>query len=695
MNEEIIKIYLYAKRLALYDDLDQIRNELHNAINNSAVVCVSEYEQLEWYNWKGQGSIAVLFKDNNVTMYIKGVDNKWIAYEVDAQKLVDEGFEYEYEDPDFVPVLTTRVEGFTDTFEFIQGNDGMYANTNQYEQSSYCMSKLFFNNSSDEIQHVKIKFYQSSENGYDYGLVSFIDTELSKTAEEDFGNVQQNFQGMDGEQIIDYYIEPGEHYLTIKYRKDGGGEAGSDIFKFEVLQDNKVRVTKHLITREEVDERLPDTSILIKSKGNVPTIEALPSMGQASGTVGSYPLVDNDDLTKLRDDLVKQTSSKYMLFIDLGVESWTGGSTDNAYLKLETAYPEVIETLALNTSKSGIIKVTATSQKPVTVTMHRIVYSKVIANTNTSGYYMYGSSIELTSTYYIWTQLAVQGIYGNLTTPIKYANYSARAYSVNQSNGSIVSPSSNSYGDSLQLGFREDGYIYNNGMTMLTFDEDYNAHWVLADPQEEPNVLYTVGETNEAFVSDDTKWRHLSSGMYKLYKIAIGKPSTSGGSSDISGIGTSVINAIMDAAKYGKTPVIYSSNYSGLFFPLFSIEDVKTKTYFDFCGPTFTQYSSSNTGQIGMPYIRFNVSNISGDLTYNPNSVGAGQLMLLNSSYFLSTSNTKSYTPTADYHPATKIYVDNLIAEVDAKIGVTEAVLDDILNEPELVQDDLEVPDVG
>ena len=438
-----------------------------------------------------------------------------------------------------------------------------------------------------------------------------------------------------------------------------------------------------------------DTSSLVKSKGHLPSDSALPSMGQASGTVGSNPLVDNNDLTKLRNDLVKQTSSKYMLFLDLGLESWTGGSTDNAYLKLETSYPEVIESLALNTSKNGVIKINATSKKPVSVTMHRIVYSKVIANTSISSYYMYGSSVELTSTYYIWTQLAVQGIYGNLTTPLKYSSYSARAYGVNQSNGSIVAPSQ-SYGDSLQLGFREDGYIYNNGMTMLTFDEDYNAQWVLADPQEEPNVLYTVGETNEAFLSDATKWIHLSSGMYKLYTVSIGKPAVNGGSSDISGSGTAVINAIMDAAKYGKTPVLYSSNYNGLFFPLFTIEEVKTKSYFDFCGPTYSQYSASNTGQIGMPYVRFNVSsNTNGDLKYNPNSVGAGQLLLMNSAYFLSTSNTKSYTPTADYHPATKIYVDNLIAEVNTKIGDTEAVLDEILNEPELVEDDIQVPDAG
>lgn len=438
-----------------------------------------------------------------------------------------------------------------------------------------------------------------------------------------------------------------------------------------------------------------DTSMFLKPKGHLSAISALPSMGQASGTIGSNPVVDNNDLTKLRDGLVKQTSSKYMLFLDLGIETWTGGSKTDAYLKLETAYPEVIESLALNTSKNGVIKINATSKKPVTVTMHRVAYSKVIANSSPSSYYMYSSSIELTSTYYIWTQLAVQGIYGNLTTPLKYANYSYRAYGVNQSNGSVVAPSQ-SYGDSLQLGFREDGYIYNNGMTMLTFDEDYNAHWVLADPQEEPNVLYTVGETNEAFLSDSNKWIHLSSGMYKLYTVSIGKPAVNGGSTDISGIGQSVINAIMDAAKYGKTPVLYSSNYYGLFFPLFSIEDVKTKTSFEFCGPTYSQYSSSNTGQVGMPYARFNVSsNTNGELKYNQNSIGAGQLMLMNSSYFLSTYNTKAYTPTDNYHPATKIYVDNLIAEVNTKIGDTEAVLDEILNEPELVEDDIQVPDAG
>lgn len=254
MNEEIIKIYLYAKRLALYDDLDQIRNELHNAINNSAVVCVSEYEQLDWYNWKAQGSIAVLFKDNNVTMYIKGIDNKWIAYEIDAQKLVDEGFEYEYEDPDFVPPVTVTVEPFGDGYGFDLNEDGYYVNNNSTIDQTYAMCKIVINNTADTDQILKFKLNQLSENGCDFGMFSVLNTDLVANVDDINTNVAISFQNYNGDIDYNIGIPVGESYVTVKYKKDGSESQQTDTFKFKVLQDNKVKVTKHLITREEVDD---------------------------------------------------------------------------------------------------------------------------------------------------------------------------------------------------------------------------------------------------------------------------------------------------------------------------------------------------------------------------------------------------------------------------------------------------------
>lgn len=415
-----------------------------------------------------------------------------------------------------------------------------------------------------------------------------------------------------------------------------------------------------------------------KPRGHVATEDDLPSLGQASGEVKDTPATLNTDLTQIRPELARQTSNNYMLYFDLGVDSWSpaDASTD-AYLKLETAYPETITHVGFSPNGYAMVKIEATSSKPVTVSMRRVITSKVLAATSSGGTPSeYSSSVSLTGTYYIWSQLQVKGIYGNLSTVVKNMNHDTYAHTISQSNGSRSSVKGN-YSNSVQLAFRDDKYVYNTDMQMLKFDEDYNAYWVTAEPQAAINDTFTVGDSNAIYVCEEgyrwRNWGKSSGGGYKLYSINLSKPATGGGSTDISGSGTTVINKIMEAAAEGKTPVIYSSNYSGLFFPLFSLDDVKTRTYFDFCGPTFAQYNSSNTGQVGMPYARFNVkTNDNGNLTYNANSIGAGQLQLLNTSYFLSLSNTKAFTPTDDYQPATKKYVDDAIAAALANLTSTE-----------------------
>lgn len=206
---------------------------------------------------------------------------------------------------------------------------------------------------------------------------------------------------------------------------------------------------------------------------------------------------------------------------------------------------------------------------------------------------------------------------------------------------------------------------------------------------------YNKSETDTAIADAISAMPTVSGGLFKQYKINIPKPSDAGGAKDVSGYGQAVANAIMDAAAEGKIPVLYSDTVYGYFFPLFTLAETKTATAFSFAGPAYAYNNSSNVGLAGMLYARFSMkSNDNGVLTYSSSAVGAGQLSVLNSTRFLSTTNTKAYTPSADYHPATKIYVDNLIAEVDAKIGTTEAVLDEVLG-AELVQDDIEVPDAG
>ena len=74
-------------------------------------------------------------------------------------------------------------------------------------------------------------------NIYDYGILSRIDTTLTLSNAADSTNVQQSFSGMQSNsiQIVDYGIPAaGEHYVYIKYRKDGSAYGGNDSLQFKI-----------------------------------------------------------------------------------------------------------------------------------------------------------------------------------------------------------------------------------------------------------------------------------------------------------------------------------------------------------------------------------------------------------------------------------------------------------------------------
>lgn len=254
-----------------------------------------------------------------------------------------------------------------------------------------------------------------------------------------------------------------------------------------------------------------DTSAFLKPKGFVNSEADLPSMGQPSGTAGSTLATLSTDITQIRESLEKQTSSRYMLYLDLGWDYWSPADAGvDAYLKIETDYPETIKAIGIAPSGRAVVQVHATSAKPVYINKRRIITSK-------TGYtWQYGSgewsgSYTLTSDYdyNVESELVVKGIYGNLPNVLLHYPCTATMLSVNQSSGTTSRISSQN-SDSVRLDFANN-YIYNTGMQMLKFDPDtYQASWVLADPQEEPNVMYLVGPNNEQYISTTDRWVHVS-----------------------------------------------------------------------------------------------------------------------------------------------------------------------------------------
>ncbi|MBR6515933.1 MAG: hypothetical protein IKT40_03665 [Bacilli bacterium] len=106
------------------------------------------------------------------------------------------------------------------------GNKGVH--------NSFAYAKLTFN--MPEKGTLELVVSQSSEKNFDFGLISNLDTELVKDYNDLTTNVLYSAKGLDGSHTITFEDVPkGEHFITIKYRKDTSQNTGSDTFNIVSL----------------------------------------------------------------------------------------------------------------------------------------------------------------------------------------------------------------------------------------------------------------------------------------------------------------------------------------------------------------------------------------------------------------------------------------------------------------------------
>ena len=102
-----------------------------------------------------------------------------------------------------------------------------YVSTNKGIDNSFSYCILHFNG----YGTLKIETVQNSESGYDYGLLSYLDSYMSKS--NSIGD--QLYQIPNGTNTYEYTTDGGEHFITIKYRKDGSVSSGDDTMKFRII----------------------------------------------------------------------------------------------------------------------------------------------------------------------------------------------------------------------------------------------------------------------------------------------------------------------------------------------------------------------------------------------------------------------------------------------------------------------------
>lgn len=120
-------------------------------------------------------------------------------------------------------------------YGFRRNSGGYFESENKGVNNSYalCKVRIF----ADGVSHMYIDCINYGESIYDYGILSRIDTTLTLSNAADSTNVEQSFSGMQSNsvQIVDYGIPAaGEHYVYIKYRKDGSAHGGNDSLQFKI-----------------------------------------------------------------------------------------------------------------------------------------------------------------------------------------------------------------------------------------------------------------------------------------------------------------------------------------------------------------------------------------------------------------------------------------------------------------------------
>ena len=129
----------------------------------------------------------------------------------------------------------TDVEGAS--YNFVLNDAGYYESTNKGVVNSAALCKLDITDLEDTT-NVIFDCINSGEAGYDYGMISKINTTLGTTNSEDSAsNLFVSFKGQSSTNVVtkSYPIDNvAACFFTLKFIKDSGGDQGNDSLQFKV-----------------------------------------------------------------------------------------------------------------------------------------------------------------------------------------------------------------------------------------------------------------------------------------------------------------------------------------------------------------------------------------------------------------------------------------------------------------------------
>ena len=234
-----------------------------------------------------------------------------------TQDLVDNGFAYDTGTIETVEVNTTMTNIST-TYGFALNANGYYESTNKGKSSSWALCKVTIN--APNAFTLTIPYISSGESGCDYGIFGQLDTELANSVADDgatnSAKVKLNCKGQASTDVkqVSYDVPAGEHFIEIKYRKDGSVDKGNDSLQFkidatfsieqELFVNKKLTTTDMLDTLPMVDTYVIDIDYVTPS----PTITDANTLTLISNLINTHQ-------KKLFNIILKQKSGASWIYI--------------------------------------------------------------------------------------------------------------------------------------------------------------------------------------------------------------------------------------------------------------------------------------------------------------------------------------------------------------------------------------------
>ena len=120
------------------------------------------------------------------------------------------------------------------SYGFELNSNNYYESKNKGVDNSYAICRVKLNLSTKA--RVIFNCINYAESNYDYGLLGNVDTALNTTTNTD-STYEKSFKGssQSGTQTYTYTsVAMGEHFIDVKYVKDGSQSSGNDSFQFKI-----------------------------------------------------------------------------------------------------------------------------------------------------------------------------------------------------------------------------------------------------------------------------------------------------------------------------------------------------------------------------------------------------------------------------------------------------------------------------